>query len=314
MTRNTFDPRPYSGPAGRRAYRLFVPPGIGAGDDVPLIVMLHGCTQDAADFAAGTRMNDFARANRFVLAYPEQPADLHAQKCWNWYDPAHHVRDQGEPSLIAGIAREVIAAYPIDPARVYIAGVSAGGAMAVLTAAAYPDIFAAVASHSGVEHGAASTLSAALYVMRNGGPDPATRGKAAFDAMGSHARPMPIIVLHGDDDPVVRPVNGAQTVEQWIETNRLAGATLPEPSIERVDGADVTTYRDDTGNVLIEYWRIAGLGHAWSGGSAAGTYASPDHIDAGPIIIRFLMHHALAHGGAMKRARPRPTTARTLPG
>jgi poly(hydroxyalkanoate) depolymerase family esterase len=291
--KTSFDLRPYSGSAGRRAYRLCVPPGIGAGDDVPLIVMLHGCTQDAADFAAGTRMNDFARANRFIVAYPEQPADFHAQKCWNWYDPANHHRDAGEPSLIAGIAREVIAAWPVDPSRVYLAGISAGAAMAALTGAAYPDVFAAIALHSGVEHGAASTLASALYVLQNGGPDPAARGSAAFDAMGEHARPMPVLVLHGESDAVVRPVNGAQAVEQWIETNRLAGADVGEPILETIDGATVASYRDAAGNVLVEHWRIATLGHAWSGGSAAGTYTSPDHVDAGPVVIRFLLHHAL---------------------
>jgi poly(hydroxyalkanoate) depolymerase family esterase len=296
--KTAFDLRPYSGPAGRRGYRLFVPTGIGAGDDVPLIVMLHGCTQDAADFAAGTRLNDFARANRFIVAYPEQPADFHAQKCWNWYDPANHRRDAGEPSLIAGIAREVVAAYPIDPSRVYIAGISAGAAMAALTAAAYPDHFAAIALHSGVAHGAASTLASALYVLQNGGPDPATRGRAAFDAMGDHARPMPVLVLHGENDAVVRPVNGTQAVEQWLETNRLAGAHIGEPTVETIDGATVARYHDRAGNVLVEHWLIATLGHAWSGGSAAGTYTSPEHVDAGPVVVRFLLHHALERAAA----------------
>jgi poly(3-hydroxybutyrate) depolymerase len=109
---------------------------------------------------------------------------------------------------------------------------------------------------------------------------------------------MPVLVLHGESDAVVRPVNGAQAGVKWIETKRLAGADVGEPLLETIDGATVESYRDTAGNVLVEHWRIATLGHAWSGGSAAGTYTSPEHVDAGPVVVRFLLHHALERAAA----------------
>lgn len=299
----SFTEHQYQGPAGSRPYRLFVPGGGQDGGPLPLIVMLHGCTQDAANIARGTRMNALATAQRFMVLYPEQPASFNQLKCWNWFLPEHQVRGQGEPAIIAGMTREVMARYRVDPARVYIAGISAGGAMAVLASLAYPDLYAAAAVHSGIQYRAAGSPAEAVAVMKSGGPDPGGQARLAHDAMGSRARMVPVIIVQGARDPSVQPENARALSAQFAALAGLTGAPVasaPGTTEVREHGAYRATrsvYSDASGQPVIEVWLIDGLAHAWSGGSAEGTWTDPAAPDLGPEIVRFLLAHPMPKAG-----------------
>ncbi|HET9985069.1 MAG TPA: PHB depolymerase family esterase [Longimicrobiales bacterium] len=288
----------YTGAAGTRRWRLYLPPAHDGGRALPLVVLLHGCTQDPADLAAGTRMDAVAAEAGVMVLYPEQPAAHNEKKCWNWYDPAHQRRDAGEPSLIAGMTRQIMAEYAVDPARVYVGGISAGGGMAVILAATYPDLYAAAAAHSGVAYGAARDVMSALVAMAGNAPDPRLQARAAFEAMGARARPVPLLVAHGEADPVVRAANTRQIVEQFLELARLAGAEARGAAEEERGEAGGYAYtralhRDASGRVLVESWLVEGLGHAWSGGSPAGTFTDPKGPDISREMLRFFLEHRL---------------------
>lgn len=293
--------REYASPLGRRRYLLFVPPGHDRGRPTPLVVLLHGCTQEAADFARGTRMNDEATRVGALVLYPEQPAEANEKRCWNWFGPAHQARDAGEPALIAGMTREVAADYGSDPNRTYIGGISAGAAMAVLTALAYPDLYAAVASHSGVGWRVADDLQSGLAAMQGGGVDPAAQARSAVRAMGRRARAIPLIALHGTADSVVRPAATRGLVDQFAALHQLvAGAGRSGNAIRRIDTTQaemggypyvVRRLRGAEGSVAVEEWMIDGLGHAFSGGSPAGSWTDPRGPDAAREMLRFFLDH-----------------------
>ena len=279
----------YSNHAGRRSYRLYAPRAAQNGLR-PLIVMLHGCTQSAQDFVSGTRMPDIAGEQGCYVAYPEQSPDANRHGCWNWFKKINQSSGEGEPSIIAGITQQIIQDFPIDPARVYIAGLSAGGAMAVATAYLYPDMFAAVGSHSGLPFGLARNLPAALAVMNTG------MFSRHFDGADNSMRPaIPIIVVHGDQDRTVNPANGEQLIEQFVYRNGLVSGAEKTDASSRLGTApggrsfSVTTYMSQVGQRVGEYWQIHGLGHAWSGGSAAGTYTDPLGPDASREMLRFFL-------------------------
>ncbi len=270
----------YNGPNGSRPYFVYTPQNYQVGTTVPLIVMLHGCSQTAIDFAIGTQMNQLAERYHFIVAYPQQLSIYNPALCWNWFNPTNQVRGGGESAIIAGIAHEIennTSQWTIDQHRIYVTGLSAGAAMAVILGATYPDIFAAIGVHSGAEFGAiTSPLSGGLAFLQ-GGPDPIKQGKAAFSTMGRFARVVPTIVFHGTEDLVSWPINGKQVVQQWMETDFLAShgtyhADFNHPSSTLKGtvpgGHSYTVYKWNAtnGNEVEEYWLINGMGHAWSGG------------------------------------------------
>jgi poly(hydroxyalkanoate) depolymerase family esterase len=265
--------------AGTREYRVHVPAGVD-GTGAPLIVMLHGCTQGPEDLAVGTRMNALADRHGLVVAYPEQSRQANPQACWNWFQPVDQQRDGGEPEVIAEIVRRVAATFGTDGARTYVAGMSAGAAMAVVLGRTHPDLFAAVGAHSGLPHGAATDLSSALRAMRQGAAAPSTAGRG-----------IPTIVFHGDRDATVHRANAEAILRQ-----ATAGAARPLVTVhERPSGARRAhtryVYRDASGTLLAEGWSVHGLGHAWSGGDPAGTYTDADGPDASAELVRFFAEH-----------------------
>ena len=281
----------YSNQAGSRAYKLYVP-STYHGQTLPLVVMLHGCTQSPDDFAAGTRMNELAEEHGCLVAYPAQAASANISKCWNWFKAEDQQRDGGEPSLIAGITRQIMAEYPVDPQRVYVAGLSAGGAAAAVMAATYPDLYAAVGVHSGLAAGAAKDMPSAFAAMQGGAttaPLHSYRGTA-----GEEGRMVPTIVFHGDQDRTVNPRNGDQVIAQArsAATDGLqATATAQQGQAAGGRSYRRTTHADAAGQAMLEHWVIQGAGHAWAGGSPAGSYTDPQGPDASREMLRFFLEH-----------------------
>jgi poly(hydroxyalkanoate) depolymerase family esterase len=272
----------YRNAAGSRAFRLFIPSGYH-GQAIPLVIMLHGCTQSPEDFAAGTRMNFIAEEKTCFVAYPAQRAEANQAKCWNWFRPVDQQRGGGEPSLIAGITRQVMRDHSVDPQRVYVGGLSAGAAAAAVMGSTYGDLYAAIGIHSGLACGAATDLPSALTAMRQGG---------GSEAMPGGGQPIPTIVFHGDRDTTVHPDNGGRIVRQSI------GATDTKAKVHRgrVPGGHAytrTVHTDASGRAILEHWEIHGAGHAWSGGSPAGSYTDPDGPDATREMLRFFLDHSL---------------------
>jgi len=219
----------YQNSTSSHPYFVYTPTTYHVGEAVPLLVMLHGCTQTAEDFAAGTRMNQLAEKYGFIVVYPQQTHKANRTLCWNWFRSAHQVRNRGEPARIANIVGAIeqnTSQWTIDTNQIYVVGASAGAAMAVILGATYPDIFAAIGVHSGIEYQAVTNLTSALNVMRQRGPDPVLQGKRAYEAMGSYQRVVPTIVFQGTRDRVVPPIIGDQLVQQWMQTNRLASHGL----------------------------------------------------------------------------------------
>ncbi|SDN33426.1 esterase, PHB depolymerase family [Methylobacterium phyllostachyos] len=271
--------------AGSRDYKLFIPSR--PDDPAPLVVMLHGCTQNPDDFAAGTGMNALAERAGVFVAYPAQSRQAHAQRCWNWYDPRDQARGSGEPAIIAGLTRAIMAEHPIDPARVYIAGLSAGGAAALNIARAYPDLYAAVGVHSGLAAGCARDLGSALMAMQVGAPGLGT--VTPFGAPAAATR-VPTIIFHGEDDGTVSVRNADQVLAQAD----VAGLTARSETIEgRGHPFTRTRYRDSSGRVVVEDWRVRGAGHAWSGGHPEGSYTDRDGPDASRAMLDFFAEHRL---------------------
>ena len=272
----------FSMPAGRRDYKLFIPADASAaGKPLPLVVMLHGCTQTPDDFAAGTAMNDAAQAQRCYVLYPAQSQQANPQRCWNWFKHSHQQRGRGEPALLAGMTRQVMAQHCIDPDRVYVAGLSAGGAMAAILGATYPDLYAAVGVHSGLAAGAASDLPSAMAAMQG-------NGKRVPDATGK----VPTIVFHGDADSTVHPRNG-----EHVTAASSGGAIMPAAEQHQQPGGRRSTrhvHRDASGTVLAEHWVVHGAAHAWAGGSARGSYTDARGPDATGEMLRFFLEHPRA--------------------
>jgi poly(hydroxyalkanoate) depolymerase family esterase len=276
----------FSNPAGSRANKLFIPSHYH-GQPLPLVVMLHGCTQSPDDFAAGTRMNFIAEEQTCFVVYPAQRSEANQAKCWNWFRTSDQQRGRGEPSLIAGITRRIMRDYSVDPKRVYVGGLSAGAAAAAIMGATYPDLYAAIGVHSGLACGTASDLPSAFVAMRKGG----LATSSGSDNL-SDGPTVPSIVFHGDRDVTVHPSNGDYILEQSM---RAAG-TQKKVHRGRVPGGHAytrTIHTDANGREIFEHWNIHGAGHAWSGGSPAGSYTDPRGPDATREMLRFFLEHSL---------------------
>jgi poly(hydroxyalkanoate) depolymerase family esterase len=264
--------------AGRRDYKLYVPGSVGssdAGRPAPLLVMLHGCTQDPDDFATGTRMNVLAEEIGCLVLYPAQSKGANPSRCWNWFNAVDQRRDEGEPSIIAGMTRAIMDTHAVDPEQVYVAGLSAGGAMATIMGTLYPDLYAAVGVHSGLPFASANDLSSALAAM-----------KGDFRRSTTSGQPLPIIVFHGDRDTTVHPANGEELVAQGAR--HLARPGMAEPGhVPDGHAYTRTLYPDDDGTVRAEHWVVHGAGHAWFGGNARGSYTDGKGPDASREMMRF---------------------------
>jgi poly(hydroxyalkanoate) depolymerase family esterase len=277
-------------PAGSRDYRLFIP-AHRPNAPMPLLLMLHGCKQNPDDFAAGTRMNEFAERHGFAVAYPAQTARANGASCWNWFEKRDQQRGGGEPEILAGIVREVSARHPIDPHRVFVAGLSAGAAMAVILGETYPELFAGVGVHSGLPYGAASDVATAFSAMRGG----MSRWPAhAPDAAPSGGKGVPTIVFHGDVDTTVAPSNGDSVAARAAGGMGLSkpvamAAAQPAGGSQTVRAHTATVYADRDGNPRVEHWVVHGAAHAWSGGSARGSYTDAKGPDASAEMVRFFL-------------------------
>lgn len=292
----------FSGPAGARNFKVYVPSSYD-GTPLPMVVMLHGCTQDPNDFATGTRANRWAESRRFLVVYPEQIQRANAHRCWNWFRSVDQRAGRGEPAIITGIVQQVLGEYQIDARRVYVAGLSAGGAMAAIMGHAYPEFFAAIGVHSGLPTGAAHDISSALALMKNG------RAPAALGSLFQYTgnldvnltqRAVPLIVLHGNDDRTVNPANAKLLVDDAIEARRVLNPDSPLQShTQTIDatassyGYRRTEYAPAAGGPLIEQWEIHGAGHAWSGGDAQGSHTDSHGPDATAAMLEFFARHAV---------------------
>jgi poly(hydroxyalkanoate) depolymerase family esterase len=277
-----FVERSYTNRAGTRAYKLYIPSGY-VGQEVPLIVMLHGCTQNPDDFAAGTRINALAEEHTFLVTYPAQAAANNSSKCWNWFKVDDQQRGDGEPSLIAGITCEIVGEYHVATGQIYVAGMSAGGAMAAIMGEAYPDLYAAIGVHSGLAPGVARDLPSAFAAMR--------QGEAATTHRNTSTRTVPVIAFHGDRDTTVHPRNAEWLISHYRDTT---GGPAPQVQQEQVSGKYAyarAIYHDPHGRAIAERWTVHGLGHAWSGGSRPGSYTDPRGPDASAEMVRFFHEH-----------------------
>ena len=315
----------YQDATGKHPYFVYTPSTYHRGTAVPLLVLLHGCTQKAADFAAGTGMNQLAEQYGFIALYPQQKRTSNQTLCWNWYKSSHQFRDRGEPALIAHMVQAICedtSQWTIDTNRVYVVGASAGAAMAVILGATYPDIFAAIGVHSGVEYQAVTNIIGGLKLVLGGGPDPVKQGQKAFEAMGSYKRMMPTIVFQGKRDRIVPPINGDQVVQQWMQTNHLASqglyvvdfknpTTTTFGQVPEGYAYTVSTWEDHAGKEVQQYWKIDGLAHAWSGGNPAGSYTDPRGPNASEVMYQFFMKHTMAEASHYK-ASPHRSIRQTV--
>lgn len=289
---------------GTREYQAWVPDGYTGATPLPLVLVLHGCANDPNLMAGASRFNEVADAEGFIAVYPRQNVSANASRCWNWQLPIHQARGTGEPSILAGIVSSVKAAYNVDPQRVYVMGISAGGAMTATLLACYSDVFAAGAIHAGSMYKAATTLSGSVYAMLYGSiHSPDDRGRLAWQCSGSPSpRPLPVLVFHGSSDATVNPLNGEQAVRQFLQTNDIADDRSDNNSVRyvvtgtrtgQVPGGRSYTVRDYHygGRLLAQHYIVAGMGHAWSGGDGDFPFTDPTGPDASVISWVFMKQH-----------------------
>ena len=290
--RARFSEHAYTGSAGSRRYKLFVPSAF-RGQPLPLVVMLHGCTQTPDDFATGTRMNVLAEERGCFVAYPAQSQKANISKCWNWFKASDQGRDRGEPAIIAGLVRELSLTYGLDQERVYVAGLSAGGAMAVILGTTYPEMFAAVGVHSGLPYGVAHDLPSAFAAAhRPGTTDP----RGSLESAQAWRSGVPAIVFHGDRDRTVHPGNGERVASETAaasagESGRESLASMESRTGEAPGGYSYTCtlFKDDNERIVVEHWLVHGAAHAWLGGDPSGSFTDSNGPDATGEMMRFFL-------------------------
>lgn len=302
----------YSNAAGSLNYELYVPASYSASNPAPLIVALHGCTQNADTFRTQTHFDDLAAQKGFIVVYPEQSKSNSSFGCWNWFQSQHQTRGAGEPSIIAGITQTVQQQYSVDPARVYAGGLSAGAAMSVVMGTTYPDLYAAVGVGSGCEYQAGAACAGWQS------EDPQTSARAAYAAMGQRARMLPSIVFQGDKDTTVPPKNADQLVASNLMAADMAddgsqNGSVPSMPAKTTNGVSpggmsytVKYYSDGKKHELTQYWTVHGMGHAWSGGDASTQYSEPKGPDESLAMYEFFMNHPMGQAG--------PALGSALPG
>jgi poly(hydroxyalkanoate) depolymerase family esterase len=283
----------YTNAAGSRAYKLYIPSRY-QGQALPLIVMLHGGTQTPDDFAAGTRMNLIAEEQTCLVVYPAQPGHANPAKCWNWFRASDQRRGRGEPSLIAGITRQVMHDYSVDARRVYVGGLSAGAAAAAVMGATYPDLYAAIGVHSGLACGAADDIISAFAAMRGDSRYSAASGEAT-DILEDQPPFVPTIVFHGDRDNIVHPRNADHVISCSLRTSKWQ-KKVDRGCVPDGHAYTRTIHTDANGRAMLEQWCIHGAGHAWSGGSPTGSYTDSRGPDAAREMLRFFRDHVAAEG------------------
>lgn len=285
-----FTSHSFSNGRASRAYKLYVPSSYD-GRPMPLIVMLHGCKQNPDDFARGTGMNELAESHGFLVAYPAQTTRANGANCWNWFETAEQSRGGEEVSLIAGIAHEIRKTHCVDERRVFVAGLSAGAAMAVILGATYPDVFAAVGVHSGLPIGSARDVPSAFAAMRGSRAGPPSALRPGRDTTPS--RGVPTIIFHGDSDITVNASNGAEVAAQAMSAYASTGESLREQALPRksAQGREFTAtrYLDSSGHALVEHWVVHGASHSWSGGNSDGSYTDPKGPNASAEMVRFFL-------------------------
>jgi poly(hydroxyalkanoate) depolymerase family esterase len=283
----------YASAAGTRSYVGYVPSGYHSGTALPLVVALHGCTESSQVFRQLSHLDSLAEARNFIVVYPNQDSHANPMSCWNWFQSQDMKRGSGEPAIIAGLTQWVESHYSVDPNRVYLTGFSAGGAMADVMGATYPDLYAAIGIGSGIQYGGIDpTLS------------PTKAGQEAFDAMGSHAREMPVLIFHGGQDNIVSPSHATDLVQQWQTTDNLAVAySVPSSPTRTVSQQSsggqtytVTHYANSGGQDVIQSWLVPSMSHAWSGGCGCQSYANPSGPDESSAMYDFFLDHPMSTG------------------
>jgi poly(hydroxyalkanoate) depolymerase family esterase len=304
----------YSGAEGSVHYELYVPSSYSPSAAVPLVVALHGCTQTADGFRVLTHWDTLAEAKGFIVLFPQQDSDSNSLKCWNFFQDSSMHRGSGDAGRIAAVTSLIENTYAVDPHQVFVTGLSAGGAMASVMGATYPDYFAAIGVGSGCEY--AATAACAGYKSA----DPSQAGRAAYKEMGSRARPMPMIAFQGDQDSTVPPANGDQLVQQWLLTDDLADDGVANGSVQTKPAQTfsnyaaggrsytVSTYQNTAKSELASYWLVHGMSHAWSGGDGSQPYSDPTGPDATAAMYDFFTRHP-----APSLTRPAPP-AQNKPG
>jgi len=305
---------------------VYTPTGLSPDTAVPLVVVLHGCNQSPKDAALGTGVNALADRVGFVAVYPEQSVSDNSRRCWNWFDRRHQVRGSGEPAAIARITEQVLDSNPgprLDRNQVHVMGLSAGGAMAGILAATYPDLYASAGIHSAPQYRAARSIITALLAMKKGGPNPERQGRLAHSAMGSRTRVVPVIVIQGDTDQTVWAGNGERVARQWLTTSQLVSGQIPELDfasphsrrLSRTPGGlsySVCTWNDAAGRPVVQYWAVSGLGHAWSGGEAAGSYTDPRGPSATEAMLEFFAQCPLDRDAGVPDRQPAGALSGTI--